>query len=355
MNVQTFTASTIHYAMEMIREAMGDNAVILSTRPLDTGNGVEVVAAYDIPEEPLPSTSLYVKAPEPAEDFVKDVPPHLSIFMPTMQAILRHHGVNDETVNYLTKSASRLTLHHANYYRHYQDDTEQWMTALMAEAFAMSPCNLHHDSVRYILIGPPGAGKTLTAAKIAAYCVKYNRPVHVITTDHKRAGAIEQLAAITNILGLELLVADNRAALQAILAGISPTDTVIVDSAGANPYDFQELKRLAHYASLPQLEPVLVYPAGSDPMEADEIARAFSFLGAQRMIITRIDAARRFGGILNAACAANLALAHCTGSERIMGTFTPCTPEYLMKLCMDFQPASMPLYATESMSDHHAA
>ena len=63
-----------------------------------------------------------------------------------------------------------------------------------------------------------------------------------------------------------------------------------------------ELARAAGAAIL------VVLPAGLDPGEAAEMAAAFAALGARHLLPTRLDGARRLGGVL-AAAAAGLALA----------------------------------------------
>jgi flagellar biosynthesis GTPase FlhF len=254
----------------------------------------------------------------------------------TIETLLRHHGVTDAAMHHICERMDTLTLQDAERFSYHAKLEERWFAALMAAAFPMTPINIRSDSARHILIGAQGAGKTLTTAKIAAYCVKYNQPVHVITVDNKKAGGVEQLAAITDILGIGLQVADSRMTLKAMLSEIPLAETVIVDSAGANPYDFYELKELAEYASLIELDPILIYAAGGDPQEADEFARAFSFVGVEKMIITRIDTARRFGSILNAAAATGVKIANMTGTEKILGAFDPCTPDMLTKLFFDY-------------------
>lgn len=370
MRLRTFTAANMQGAMQMVRDALGEDAVIISTRE-NGKDDVQVTAAYDdataeaadadyqdwfatLRENAAPAGARPAGASAAAEHpgsltarLAARQHPHQPArnleHVPIQVArriarILKHHGVSDPLLAQLDTQLRALEMADISPYMHYPDPVQRWLCALIAEAFDSAALELQHDSCRHILIGTPGAGKTLTTAKIAAYCVKYDQPVHVITTDNKRAGGVEQLAAITDVLGIELLVAENRQSLKAILSDIPLSETVIVDSAGANPYDFYELKSLAEYASLIELDPVLVYPAGSDPYEADEVARAFSFIGVEKMIITRIDTARRFGSVLNAAHAAGLKFSNVTGSEKILGTFDPCTPEYLTKLFMDYQP-----------------
>jgi flagellar biosynthesis protein FlhF len=53
---------------------------------------------------------------------------------------------------------------------------------------------------------------------------------------------------------------------------------------------------------------VLVMPAGLDPAEAADQAVAFAEAGASLLIVTRLDIARRLGGIVAAAATARLPL-----------------------------------------------
>ena len=65
-----------------------------------------------------------------------------------------------------------------------------------------------------LLAGPPGAGKTLTVARLATRHGDgaAQKPL-VVTADGKRAGAAEQLAAFTRLLGLSLMVASHPVTL----------------------------------------------------------------------------------------------------------------------------------------------
>jgi flagellar biosynthesis protein FlhF len=352
MRLRTFTAEDMQLAMHMVRESLGEEAIIISTKQLPTGEGVVITAATDAATEEY---TLQEDSPENAQWFAallgreraeaaarlvpeahaSDVPEKVAL---KIEQLLHHHGCNLAVSRHVMERLGQLSLSGANRYKHHADITHRWLCAVLANVFPTDPLTIREGSFRHILIGTQGAGKTLTTAKIAAACVKAKRPIHVITTDNKRAGGVEQLAAITDILGVELRVAESRAALKLLLADTPADESVIVDSAGANPYDFYELKALAEYAGLVELDPVLVYPSGTDPQEADEVARAFSFIGVERMIVTRTDTARRFGSIFNAAHAGGLKLANVTGSEKILGTFEPCSVESLARLIIDYQP-----------------
>ena len=60
-----------------------------------------------------------------------------------------------------------------------------------------------------MLVGLPGAGKTVTTAKLATKAVMSGAKINVITTDRVRAGGVQQLEAFTDILKLDLMCADD--------------------------------------------------------------------------------------------------------------------------------------------------
>jgi flagellar biosynthesis protein FlhF len=73
---------------------------------------------------------------------------------------------------------------------------------------------------------------------------------------------------------------------------------------------------------------VLVLPAGLDPAEAADQARAFAALGARLLVATRLDMARRLGGIL-AAAEAGLALTEAGIGPGAADGLLPITPAWL--------------------------
>ncbi len=309
MRLKTFTAPNLQHAMQMVRDTMGEDAVILSTAREAGGKNISVTAAYEAAEEKKqktvqPSTQSYASHILSRQQ---------QVFLREVEKIFLFHG----TPEYLAEKI----LHTAQYLetaKTTQPDNHPMLLAKVLEAvFTFAPLDTDSKGQRIILVGPPGIGKTVTVAKIAAAGVLKKKPVTVITTDDKRAGGVEQLSSLTRILGLTLQVATSRANLKSLLDDISPNSRVVIDSAGSNPYIFEELKELSKFATLEGVEPVLVAAAGGDSTEAEEIARAFAFLGAKRLLVTRTDSAKRFGSILATATAANLSFCNMSGSAQI--------------------------------------
>ena len=179
-----------------------------------------------------------------------------------------------------------------------------------------------------LLVGPPGAGKTLSCAKLAARWTMAGQSPLVVTADGARAGAVEQLAAFTRLLGLTLAVAAQPEVLVKAMQARKPGQPALIDGFGCDPFDAAQAERLHRLAQAAEAAPVLVLPAGLDAEESAELARAFHLLGARHLLPTRLDMARRLGGVL-AAAASGLALTEAGIGPQVAAGLQPLTPAWL--------------------------
>lgn len=184
------------------------------------------------------------------------------------------------------------------------------------------------------LVGAPGSGKTVTAAKLAAQSVLAGKKVCLVTTDSLRAGAVAQLQAFAEILKVQLHTADSVEALQIILDD-HPGHTVLIDTPATNPYSRGELGDLDDFVKACNLEPVLVAPASGDADDFVDLAKIYTSLGVRRMIVTRIDTTRRLGGILAAMDAADLALAQVSITPYVAQGLSTINPLSLARLLIE--------------------
>jgi flagellar biosynthesis protein FlhF len=271
--------------MAMLRAELGDEAVILSTRRI--AGGVEVTAGQEAEDEPL------VIAPDAAP--AAAVPP----------ALARH--------NMPQALAQRLA--------------GAPLPATLAQQFRFERLPLEAGPL--LLAGPPGAGKTTTVAKLATRLVLAGTPPLLVTADGRRAGAAEQLAAFARVLTLPLAVAATSASLAKALSRRAEGQPALVDLPGCDPFDAAGARRQAALAEAARGSSVLVLPAGLDAEEAAETARAFHLLGCRQLLPTRLDAARRLGGVLAAAAAADLALTEAGTGPDVATGLTPLNAAWL--------------------------
>ena len=283
MRVRVFQGRTASQALAAVRDALGEEAVVLGTRRV--GGAVEVTAALEV-EEPLlipPGAPL-----TPAE-----VPP----------ALARH--------NMPAPLAMRLAA--------------APLGEALPEALEFAPLPTDRP---LLLVGPPGAGKTLTCAKLTARATMAGHTPLVVTADGSRAGAVEQLAAFTRLLRLTLAVAAQPEVLAKSLQRREPGQPAFLDGFGCDPFDTGQAARLHRLIEAAGATPVLVLPAGLDAEEAEELARAFHLLGARHLIPTRLDVARRLGGIL-AAASVGLALTEAGIGPQVARGLQPLSPVWL--------------------------
>jgi flagellar biosynthesis protein FlhF len=279
MRLRVFFARNATLALTAVRDALGEDAVVLSTRRV--GGGVEVTAALDLAEP-----ELIEPEPEP--------PP---------SELARHN------------LAPGLFAGFAG----------QDLAAALAARLSFEPLPLDRP---ILLVGPPGAGKTLTCAKLAARAKMAGQTPLVVTADGARAGAVEQLAAFTRLLRLTLAVAALPEALAKALRAREPGQMALVDGFGCDPFDEAQAERLHRLIRAADALPVLVLPAGLDPEESAELARAFHTLGARHLLPTRLDLARRLGGVLSAACI-GLALTEAGIGPQVAHGLQPLSPSWL--------------------------
>lgn len=83
---------------------------------------------------------------------------------------------------------------------------------------------------------------------------------------------------------------------------------MLIDSPGINPFRSADLGRLSQSLEVSGAQPVLVLDAGSGSADSADMAQTFAALGSRWLMATRLDVARRLGGML-AAAEAGLALA----------------------------------------------
>ncbi|HVC59140.1 MAG TPA: GTP-binding protein [Acetobacteraceae bacterium] len=296
MRLKLFRAPAMAAAMAQVRAELGPDALILGTRRV--AGGVEITAALE-PDDPLPRSPLPCPAPSP-------LPPSLPD--PARVAALQFHAVPATLQAGLQAGA---------------------LDAALASALAFDSLKLAATAPPLLLSGPPGAGKTLTVARLATRLVMAGAVPMVITADGKRAGATEQLAAFTRLLGIDLIVASHPVTLGRALARRQDAAPVLIDAPGCDPFDPVQVEELAALAGTASARVVLVLPGGLDPAEAADFAAAFAAAGASQLVATRLDVARRLGGILAAAAAGGLALTEAGIGAGAADGLVPLTPAFL--------------------------
>lgn len=283
MRLKLVRAATMQAAMAQLRTDLGPDALILGSRRI--AGGVEVTAALES-ADPVPAA-----------------PPD-----PIRLAAFNFHAV---------PPALRRDLEGGE------------LDKALAAVLSFDTLPLDSAAAPLLLCGPPGAGKTLTVARLATRLVLAGTIPMVITADGKRAGATEQLAAFTKLLGINLIVASHPVTLGRALAHRGVTGPVLIDAPGSDPFDPSQAEELAIATTAASAALVVVLPGGMDPSEAADLAAAYAAAGANHLVATRLDLTRRIGGIIAAAAAGRLALTEAGVGPGAANGLVPLTPAFL--------------------------
>ncbi len=320
-------------AMQMVREALGEDAIILATDSKPGSRQVTVTAAIEPNDED--SYPPNFKAPESK---IQNPDPLITDIKFELQNILRFHNLPEIFVARLLQKISHNDfLEVISKRRGSEELFRPALEKLLARNFVFEPLRFSTQELRLMLVGVPGIGKTLTIAKLATKLAMDKQSVAVITTDNNRAGGIEQLQAFTSILGIELQTANGRADLEKILKSIPARTRVLIDTAGCSPYDESEFFELKSIATIPNLEPVMVLPAGGDSMEAIDMVEIFGDLPIRRLLVTKADTTRRFGGILAASIAHGLGFCNISRSASITDSLHMLEPALLAQMLLKYK------------------
>lgn len=298
MRLKSFFGTNMTEAMRNVREALGDEAIIVATRDDEMG-GVRVTAAIDEPlsvEETIVAPIIEESVSDATEDSIDLIAEALS-----------GHKVPNSIAEKLLASATQFA----------NEDPLVSLGAALEMHFTFDPISLGKEKKSIALIGPPGAGKTLCTSKLATQATLAKTPITVISTDTERAGGMEQLAAFTRILEISLLEIEDSHALQDAISIQETGSLIIIDTAGCNPFDPNDKLKLGTLLKAADAEPVIVMPADMDAYEAIDLAKEYQSLGAKQLIPTRLDMTRRIGGLLRTAHETNLTLCHYSASSKV--------------------------------------
>lgn len=386
MKIRRFVAADMRSALQLVREAHGADAVILSNRRTD--EGIEIVAAssYDeefvqraieetrretvvnAPEkppeavteadpEPVPAPApapppapapacVLAPAPRPLQPApvpVPDLPTapgdgemaRLREELAQMRQMIEREMVRltDERLRGSPVRAQAMDLmdeygFDAGITRdvvlQIPADTPAHrarglMLGLISRRLPICPIDPLQEAGVIALVGPTGAGKTTTIAKLAGqYAARHQaRDVALVTTDTVRVGGREQLHGYGRELGIAVHEADSEAGLLQLLQRLQDYRLVLIDTAGMSQRDRALAAQLHWLRAARQARSLLVLPANTHFSDLDEVVRRFQAARPQGVVLTKLDETSRLGSALSVVADHELPLTWTTDGQRI--------------------------------------
>jgi len=389
MRIQRYIAKDMRSALGQVREAMGPEAVILSTGTI--GDQVEVVAAIDVevarefaaPRGAAPLTQnetiehmpLRRASSQLSEALVPKVTaapaaPAATVAAPAASAQAAQPAEHSELASEVKDMRRMLEAQLATLAWNDMSRRSPLQAAMLKELAQLGitqdlagslarkiPPNLNFSAARRFALatiartvqvtgdrwletggriafaGPAGAGKTTLLAKLAARWVLRHGPrrVALVSADAVRIGAHEQMHMLGRLLGVTAHTVYDVAELPELLEALSGQQLVLIDTAGASPRDpdLARRLRLMNQANS-RIETSLVIPASIQAGAIEEAMKLFAVAQPSSCVITKVDEAVSLGGVLSALVRHKLPVAYVSDGQRVPEDLQPARAHSLV-------------------------
>lgn len=382
MKIVRHTAPDMRQALRCIREQLGEDAVILSSRRL--AQGVEVTAAVDFdaskidsrmdksallaaaavaesapPASPPAAVSPPVAAPTvvPAASPVASLAPLLEPQPEAPEAPTHAMGKELQTLRRMLETQlaqlawndrTRRAPVHTELLRelteigiaqdladHLVGQLDQAVDLTQGRRFALAGLSQYllvtgdrwlETGGRVAFVGATGVGKTTMLAKIAVRWILRHgaNDLALVACDNVRLGAQDQMQALGQLLGVPVHVPERFDALPDLLTRLERYRLVLIDTPGSSLRDAQLDPRLATLANCnSKLETALVLAACAQAGVLEEVVHRFRPCNPASCVLTKLDEAASLGGALSVLIRARLPLSYTSDGQRVPEDLRP--------------------------------
>ncbi|MGI6152252.1 MAG: flagellar biosynthesis protein FlhF [Christensenellaceae bacterium] len=387
MRLKKFHADNMQEALRVIKEELGPDAVILSSKQVRSRSGffglfskkiLEVMAGYE--EKPVVTEKKVVKevVAQPKKD-----DKHEKALEKLVEELQDNQKSNDQKIesidesigelrNLISEVGSKIDTYSSVkvkpdvpftgkilelYTKLTENDVETELAKELcgkAEEIANSRsagveevmAQLMQDTIGktnpirstkfkqkvVMLVGPTGVGKTTTLVKLASQLVVEQKlSVGIINTDVFRVAAQDQLKAYCDILNTEMLTIYNSEEIVDALDAFKTKDVVFLDTAGKVSDDEAYRNEIIELMRYGEIEDVyLTLAASTAGRVTAQILENYSFLKTHSIIVTKVDEVKTRGMILNIAEMANRPLSYITTGQGVPDDIAEINPREIV-------------------------
>jgi flagellar biosynthesis protein FlhF len=212
---------------------------------------------------------------------------------------------------------------------------DQKFVSALADFFPVAgPLKLKKGSpVIVAFVGPTGAGKTTTLAKLAAHCcINKQKKVSIITADTYRIAAIEQIKMFAEIVKVNLQVIFSPDELDDALGECAGDDIIFIDTAGRSQRNTEHMGELNTFIDKLKPDEVhLVLSATTKDSDLADIIQRYKSINVNRLLFTKLDETVRVGNILNVVNDCRIPVSYLTFGQSVPDDIELAQPARFVK------------------------
>lgn len=395
MQVKRYVAEDMRQALKLIREELGPDAVILSNKRIP--GGVEILTTQDYDERVFdqrkdsmlaeqqatsrPSeshvSSASVQTPpggqsqgpldvtfetllnqhlqskqtrSPDEDLMaamrseienlrlllKDQMDHMTrenwgVRNPVEAAVLQrfeHHRISAKVAGKIARQVAQHTT---------IEEGWQAAMAIFKKQIPIAETGKFNQGV-VALLGPTGAGKTTTLAKLAVrFALSHSRDeLALVTTDKYRLAAYEQLKALGRILDVPVRLVDEQTSLNKVLRSLRDKSLVLIDTAGfQNVHDERQQQIDALESANVVIKKLLLLPCTNQDSTLRAAYKLVEQCGIDACVLSKTDETMSFGEVFSLVVEKALPVAYISNGQCIPDDLENAQADRLIRLLFE--------------------
>ena len=206
------------------------------------------------------------------------------------------------------------------------------MLALLTAKIRINNQSIIEHRGAVALIGPAGAGKTTTIAKLTSQFVRLhgNKNIILLSADNHRIGAHEQLLAYGELFEVPVLRAGDNEEIRQIIHAIGNNSLVLIDTGSLTRQDLQAPEKMATLQPDLGIRNYLVLPATNQTPVLEKLVGSFRNQPLAGAIITKVDEALNLGGALTALINSGLPTAYWSDGLDVNSHLYQATAKHLV-------------------------
>lgn len=368
MNVRRFRARDMRDAMRQVREQLGEDAVILSSRRANgalevvaapdgdtpgAAEGAEAIQAYSSEPRSAPGTGdQRTDAATPAWPADPELTAMRQELRDLRSLMARQHAESEEArwaARHPLAAECKARLLECGFDERLArslagsilDDSspeQAWerLRARLSGAITTARASILDEGGLLALVGPTGVGKTTTLARIALRQIRRMGPdsVTLVTLDSERIGATRQLQAFARMAGVPVRVLQDARELRELARRAEDGHLILVDTAGQAPRAVGDEPLVAHLPSGVRMETWLVVAATTQASALRRVLEAFGKTEPVALVLTKLDEAEQLGEVLSVLLDQHLGVGFVSDGQRIDEDFHRVDTGLLTRLAL---------------------